>query len=120
VNLLQKIQRKRAKNLQSVISSADEDELKIEKGGEIRFCESIDNKTSAKNNIFYHLATLVNRVESEHVHGSTNLLSVLPTGRNFCRKTQKWPQKTLCTLEYLQPIFRQILPKTGRITAKLY
>jgi hypothetical protein len=38
--------------MHSFISSADEDELKIEKGGEIRFCESVDNKTSAKNNIF--------------------------------------------------------------------
>jgi hypothetical protein len=54
--------------MHSFISSADEDELKIEKGGEIRFCESVDNKTSAKNNIFYHLATLVNRVENEQLY----------------------------------------------------
>jgi hypothetical protein len=73
VNLLQKEKRKREK-IHSFISSADEDELKIEKGGEIRFCESIDNKTSAKNNIFFHMATLVNRVESEQLYTDRRII----------------------------------------------
>jgi hypothetical protein len=60
--------------MHSFISSADEDELKIEKGGEIRFCESVDNKTSAKNNIFYHLATLVNRVENEQLYTDRRII----------------------------------------------
>jgi hypothetical protein len=59
VNLLQKVQRKREK-IHRVLFLVP---MKIKKGGEILFCERIDNKTSAENNIVYHLATLVNRVQ---------------------------------------------------------
>jgi hypothetical protein len=36
---------------------------------------------------------------------------VLPTGRNFCRKTQKWPHKNLSGRENPQPNFLQICQK---------
>jgi hypothetical protein len=38
---------------------------------------------------------------------------VLPTGRNFCRKMQKWPQKNLSGGENPQPNFRQNFNKMG-------
>jgi hypothetical protein len=37
--------------------------------------------------------------------------AVLPTGRNFCRKTQKWPQKNLSGRENSRPNFLQNYPK---------
>jgi hypothetical protein len=35
-------------------------------------------------------------------------MPVLPTGRNFCRKTQKWPQKNISGRENLRPNLMQI------------
>jgi hypothetical protein len=38
-------------------------------------------------------------------------LTVLPTGRNFGRKTQKWPHKNLSGRNNLRPNFWQIIIK---------
>jgi hypothetical protein len=44
--------------------------------------------------------------------------AVLPTGRNFCRKMQKWPQKNLSGRENPQPNFKQNFKKIGKIGEK--
>jgi hypothetical protein len=46
--------------------------------------------------------------------------TVLPTGRNFCRRTQKWPEKNTSGRRKLRPILHQKGGKSGRKVAELF
>jgi hypothetical protein len=75
----------------------------------------------------YHVITVCNKIAKANfiISKAKNLLllnslktlySVFPTGRNFGRKTQKWPHKNMSSRENPRPNIRQICLKMDSAT----